>query len=185
MALIKCKECGKEISDSVKSCPHCGYVYKKEHSTIKTIIICVCTIIALVILVLIISLLPNYIGKLKGNVAIKEISGNYKLITNNELSLDENIKITQDNTINICYDGYFPPNFDEKHYGIYIIDKKKYIVTELRYISNNSDFATVFLLYDGDKLVLDHSVTGITCPHGYSENNTLSEDITIEYEKTK
>ena len=29
MALIKCKECGKEISDSVNYCPHCGYVYKK------------------------------------------------------------------------------------------------------------------------------------------------------------
>lgn len=24
MALIKCKECGKEISDQAKSCPHCG-----------------------------------------------------------------------------------------------------------------------------------------------------------------
>lgn len=25
MALIKCTECGKEISDSAVSCPHCGY----------------------------------------------------------------------------------------------------------------------------------------------------------------
>lgn len=25
MALITCEECGKEISDSVKKCPHCGY----------------------------------------------------------------------------------------------------------------------------------------------------------------
>ncbi len=25
MALIKCPECGKEISDSAKQCPHCGY----------------------------------------------------------------------------------------------------------------------------------------------------------------
>ena len=24
MALIKCKECGKEVSSSAKSCPHCG-----------------------------------------------------------------------------------------------------------------------------------------------------------------
>lgn len=28
MALIKCKECGKEISAQAKSCPHCGYVEK-------------------------------------------------------------------------------------------------------------------------------------------------------------
>ena len=25
MALILCKECGKEISDTAKFCPHCGY----------------------------------------------------------------------------------------------------------------------------------------------------------------
>ena len=29
MALIKCPECGKEISDTVKKCPHCGFVNKK------------------------------------------------------------------------------------------------------------------------------------------------------------
>lgn len=25
MALISCPECGKEISDKVTACPHCGY----------------------------------------------------------------------------------------------------------------------------------------------------------------
>lgn len=30
MALVKCKECGKEISDSVKVCPNCGYKEKKK-----------------------------------------------------------------------------------------------------------------------------------------------------------
>ena len=30
MALIKCPECGKEISNSAKSCPHCGYPLDKE-----------------------------------------------------------------------------------------------------------------------------------------------------------
>ncbi len=29
MALTNCKECGKEISDTVKKCPHCGYVNKE------------------------------------------------------------------------------------------------------------------------------------------------------------
>lgn len=28
MALIKCPECGKEISDRAVSCPHCGYPIK-------------------------------------------------------------------------------------------------------------------------------------------------------------
>lgn len=29
MAIIKCKECNKEISDKASQCPHCGYIYKK------------------------------------------------------------------------------------------------------------------------------------------------------------
>ena len=32
MALIKCKECGKEISDTSKKCIHCGVKIKKEKS---------------------------------------------------------------------------------------------------------------------------------------------------------
>lgn len=30
MALISCPECGKEISDKVKACPHCGYPMQEE-----------------------------------------------------------------------------------------------------------------------------------------------------------
>ena len=34
MALIKCPECGKEISDNAKTCPHCGAV-QPEDSIVK------------------------------------------------------------------------------------------------------------------------------------------------------
>lgn len=30
MALIKCPECGKEVSTAAEACPHCGYPIKKE-----------------------------------------------------------------------------------------------------------------------------------------------------------
>ena len=30
MALIKCPECNKEISDSIEKCIHCGYQIKKD-----------------------------------------------------------------------------------------------------------------------------------------------------------
>lgn len=30
MALMKCPECGKEVSTAATSCPHCGYPLKKE-----------------------------------------------------------------------------------------------------------------------------------------------------------
>lgn len=40
MALIKCPECGKEISDTAKVCPHCGYRLKTidyvKHKKIST-----------------------------------------------------------------------------------------------------------------------------------------------------
>ena len=55
MALIKCPECGKEISDTAKACPNCGYRLKKldiaKHKKISTyiliigILLFVCSII--------------------------------------------------------------------------------------------------------------------------------------------
>ena len=50
MALIKCPECGREISDSVKICPHCGKRLKKNffqkyilsHKIISGLVIIVC-----------------------------------------------------------------------------------------------------------------------------------------------
>lgn len=33
MALIKCPECGKEISDTAKNCIHCGYALKEDSVT--------------------------------------------------------------------------------------------------------------------------------------------------------
>jgi cation transport ATPase len=32
MALIRCRECSREISDTAKSCPHCGYVNKATNN---------------------------------------------------------------------------------------------------------------------------------------------------------
>ena len=31
MALIKCPECGKEISDRAKKCPNCGFPIKRKN----------------------------------------------------------------------------------------------------------------------------------------------------------
>ena len=36
MALIKCKECGKEISDKAKQCVHCGYNNSEINSSLKS-----------------------------------------------------------------------------------------------------------------------------------------------------
>ena len=36
MALIKCNECGKEISDKAKQCVHCGYDNSEINSYLKS-----------------------------------------------------------------------------------------------------------------------------------------------------
>lgn len=38
MALINCPECQKEISDTVKQCPNCGYSFKKKFNAAKIVI---------------------------------------------------------------------------------------------------------------------------------------------------
>lgn len=47
MAMIKCPECGKEISDHAKVCPECGFAIKKKRG--KVILIVAIAIIVLVI----------------------------------------------------------------------------------------------------------------------------------------
>lgn len=39
MALISCKECGKDVSDTVKTCPNCGFRLKKEIGNFKAIVL--------------------------------------------------------------------------------------------------------------------------------------------------
>lgn len=52
MALIKCPECGKEVSDKVNVCPHCGYEIKKQ-KRVKKLPIIVGIVVVFVILVLV------------------------------------------------------------------------------------------------------------------------------------
>lgn len=48
MALVKCSECGKEISDTIKKCPNCGYKNKKKLNKKKIIIICIISLVLLI-----------------------------------------------------------------------------------------------------------------------------------------
>lgn len=61
MALTNCKECGKEMSDTVKKCPHCGFINKelkqdkinngknfiKQHIKVISIIVIVLVVVAI------------------------------------------------------------------------------------------------------------------------------------------
>lgn len=52
MALIKCTECGKEISDQAVACPECGFLIKKEKrkkSGRKVVLIAIAVIVAILV----------------------------------------------------------------------------------------------------------------------------------------
>ena len=59
MALINCKECGKEISDTAKSCPNCGAKTKKEIFKNKRIFFIGTPVLLIVLLVIILIFIAN------------------------------------------------------------------------------------------------------------------------------
>ena len=53
MALIKCPECGKEVSDTANSCPNCGYLIHNKKSFLQFLsnrINCVISIVVNIVL---------------------------------------------------------------------------------------------------------------------------------------
>lgn len=99
MALIKCPECGKEISDTAKNCPNCGYRIKRPKNNVKMkpIIIGGAILIIIVVTLLIIQnsrykedSSPFY--TMKSGTKMKEIHDLYGEpddIQNNDGAIDE------------------------------------------------------------------------------------------------
>lgn len=61
MALIQCPECKKEISDSVKKCPHCGYRIRKSTAGKKALAIAAVCVLAAAALVFFFVIQPNQV----------------------------------------------------------------------------------------------------------------------------
>lgn len=59
MSLIKCKECGKEISEEARTCPNCGAKTSKSKKRNKVIVKIVIAILIIVILAMIIGISSN------------------------------------------------------------------------------------------------------------------------------
>ncbi|MFR5857287.1 MAG: zinc ribbon domain-containing protein [Bacilli bacterium] len=182
MSLIKCKECGKEISDSAKSCPECGFVYKKEHSTIKTIIICICTIVVIFLVLLIIVLFPEISDSIKEKNAVNKIVGEYEIVNTSNESIVKKISITKDNTLYICNQGYMPSEIKDGYYYIYEEDNKQYVITTSKTLGNDSN-EYILLLYDNGELISQFKeVLSIKCRYGSSEGGKTS-NIQLKYQK--
>ncbi len=64
MALIKCPECGKEISDKAVSCPNCGYEgFKKKKKITKKSAVIIGVIVAVIVFVIVMLLLFQLVFK--------------------------------------------------------------------------------------------------------------------------
>ena len=50
MALIKCKECGKDVSTEAESCPNCGAVLKKKKGNTNYVLTGILILIVLVVI---------------------------------------------------------------------------------------------------------------------------------------
>lgn len=72
MALIKCPECGKEISDSISSCPNCGYLLKTKKKWILPVVIVLIVILAGSILSYFLYFKPNGILNQAENLIARE-----------------------------------------------------------------------------------------------------------------
>lgn len=72
MALIKCKECGKEISDKASKCPNCGC--KIHNNKIIPIIIIVSVVVLAIIGVIGAAYISSYIDKHKENGTFTEVN---------------------------------------------------------------------------------------------------------------
>lgn len=51
MSMIKCPECGKEVSDVADKCPNCGFQLKKKKPVWLTIIALICGVVAVLVLI--------------------------------------------------------------------------------------------------------------------------------------
>lgn len=139
MALIKCPECGKDISDTCENCIYCGYPISKGKRINKKIFFGVgglAIIVAFtVIAVSIINKQPPHTIKNTKLMQLMEYTSSAEI--KNDLGDDYEHKVW--NTLDSTSDEY--ENI--------IIDGKKYSKVEISYLSNG-DFERIYL--DSDSI---------------------------------
>lgn len=180
MALIKCSEFGKEISDRAKSCPECGYTDfqtpKSKNNFRSSIIRWMFIIIVVICLVLLIKNVicsnqkqndinnaNNYIDNLINTVS--ELS-DIKLYNNSnsyviETDVDEMKKYVDDINsiygkydIDVCnaIDSYIKNNTDKKSWNDYII-----MLSRDYYLLEETDEAVKYIMGSGSDITASNS----------------------------
>ena len=178
MALIKCSECGKEISDKAKVCPHCGTKYKSENENDRKGFPTSVMFILIVIFVAVIFIIMNY-NKKDYNNSTSDTKENTNEIIENENEIktkNEFDKIKKSNNYsivvvisNVCpYSEIFKPILEDviQEYNVNIyylnIDSNFYNSVDL----DTSVYATpTIVIYKNGKVINNIM--------GYKEKNDL------------
>ena len=173
MALIKCSECGKEISDKAKVCSNCGTKIKNKENKLP-IIICGCIIFVLAIIIILLVITLN-----TGDNSISSNKANSKTNENVEeksdgkegkgfeedktetISISKNERITLDGKCEFSITGYTinsviePPNpvdyytYFEADSGNTLVDVKMNIKNlGSSGVSQNTILNSVKIIYD-------------------------------------
>lgn len=111
MSLIKCPECGKEISEQVKICPNCGFRVKK-HNVKRIICVCVGSCAALALGLVVIFNLNSPVRKfdkaLKKELyaeAIEIYENNIKSSSGDKVKVDNSLKESTEKKVAEYADG--------------------------------------------------------------------------------
>lgn len=200
MALIKCSECGKEISDKAKMCVNCGAKAKNNNKIILSLIIGVAILlVAVSVYFLIFNNNENKMSKEseKNFVGTWELQNTDKLYNYNEndnlytIILDQKL-IFNSNSISSylprdCESG-ITERCDKSIPSIYLTNKDNEIA--INFV--RTDGASVLLCFtlQEENILKQRTCKGVSDDEGYMDaylNNTggLGQDLEISYKKVK
>lgn len=162
MALIKCSECGKDISEKAKKCPHCGVKPKKKPKNklthILKITIAIILLIAIIVTIIVVIIKQNQKFKLYNNTVELGQEDTIKELTNEDnIYIKNGYSVTlKNNNIDINNLGTYEATFELKGEGniTEIIKKIKVVDTTPPTVKLNKD-----TVYVGDEINLEELVT--------------------------
>lgn len=174
MALIKCKECNKEISDNASQCPHCGYIYKKRNSkkeksmAFRVIIPIIVAIAVFIVGIVLFIAIDKGIQKIKEKKILNQVVGTWQYSqtskTNGGVSYDI-IIFTENKNFKYSSGFIYGTNSDFK-YGyegtMYIYEDGNIFLYNdknefLKHFQYNSEYDELYERDDGDGSLKQYS----------------------------
>lgn len=154
MGLIKCPECGKEISDKVSSCPNCGYPLGKNETMNKKIIWIIAGIFGIIALLVLLSGMSDLFHASRTESATLNGESDNPLLGKYYVgSVDYSayvLRFNDDNTVDIIDCGLGRDTDPRKNiYGTYTVEKN---ALEINLSGGNSIVCVIH--EDGDSLTV-------------------------------